>query len=211
MLEKINNPHDIKNLNDKQLQELATEIRVFLMNNISLTGGHLASNLGVVELTIALLKVFDFDSDKIVFDVGHQCYTYKILTGRKDKMHLLRKKQGISGFPKTNESKYDFFNTGHASNSISASLGMARARDLNNDHYNVITVIGDGALTGGMSFEAINDLGFKKTKMIIILNDNGMAISSNVGSLSNCLNSLRLTPFYNKLKVLYYRLCILKI
>lgn len=207
MLEKINNPLDIKKLNNKELEELAKEIREFLIKNISSTGGHLSSNLGTVELTIALLKEFDFNKDKIVFDVGHQCYTYKILTGRKDKMHILRKKSGISGFPKTNESKYDFFNTGHASNSISASLGMARARDLNKDNYNVITVIGDGSLTGGMSFEALNDLGFKKTKMIIVLNDNGMAISNNVGSLSNCLNSIRLTPFYNKLKrKTHYRL-----
>lgn len=200
MLEKINNPLDIKKLNYQELESLSSEVRKFLINNISLTGGHLASNLGTVELTIALLKEFDFNRDKVVFDVGHQCYTYKILTGRKDKMNVLRKKGGLSGFPKTNESKYDFFNTGHASNSISASLGMARARDLNNDNYNIITVIGDGSLTGGMAFEALNDLGFKKTKMIIILNDNGMAISNNVGSLSNCLNSLRLTPFYNKLK-----------
>lgn len=200
MLDKINNPLDIQKYNYKELNSLALEVREFLINNVSLTGGHLASNLGVVELTIALLKTFDFNKDKIIFDVGHQSYIYKILTGRKEKMNTLRKLNGISGFPKREESKYDFFDSGHASNSISAALGMARARDLDKKDYNIISLIGDGSLTGGMTFEALNDVGFKKSKMLIILNDNGMAISNNVGSLSNCFNNIRVNPFYNRLK-----------
>ena len=200
MLDSINSISELRDLDFDKLNILASDIRKFLVENISLTGGHLASNLGVVDVTLALFKVFDFDNDKIVFDVGHQCYTYKILTGRKDKMSKLRKYKGISGFPKTIESKYDFFNTGHASNSISAALGMARARDLKNEKHNVIAFIGDGSLTGGMTFEALNDIGYRKSKLLIILNDNGMAISSNVGSLSNCLNQIRINPFYNSIK-----------
>lgn len=200
MLDNINNPLDIKKLDIKDLNVLATELRQFLVNNVSLTGGHLASNLGVVELTIALLKCFDFNKDKIIFDVGHQSYIYKILTDRKNKMSTLRTFGGISGFPKREESKYDFFDSGHASNSISAALGMARARDLDKKNYNVISLIGDGALTGGMTFEALNDVGYRKSKMLIILNDNGMAISNNVGSLANCFNRIRVNPFYNRLK-----------
>lgn len=207
MLEKINNPVDIKKLNEKELIKLASDIRNFLIENVSFTGGHLASNLGIVELTIALLKTFDFTKDKIIFDVGHQCYIYKILTDRKDKMKSLRKYGGISGFPKITESKYDFFNSGHASNSISAALGMARARDLDKKDYNIISIVGDGALTGGMTFEALNDVGFRKSKMLIILNDNGMAISNSVGGVSNCLNGIRINPFYNRLKKkAHYRL-----
>ena len=198
MLKNINNIHDISKLNNNELNELASDVRYELIRCISNNGGHLASNLGLVELTISLFKNFDFDKDKIIFDVGHQCYTYKLLTKRN--LETIRKYKGISGFPKVKESKYDFFNTGHASNSISAALGMARARDLMDKKYNVIALIGDGALTGGMTFEALNDLGYRKTKMLIILNDNGMAISSNVGSLSNCLNRIRINPFYNKLK-----------
>lgn len=198
MLKNIHNIHDISKLDNKELNELAVDVRKELIKCISNNGGHLASNLGLVELTISLFKNFNFDDDKIVFDVGHQCYTYKLLTGRN--LECIRKYKGISGFPKVKESKYDFFNTGHASNSISAALGMARARDLMNKKYNVIALVGDGALTGGMTFEALNDLGYRKTKMLIILNDNGMAISSNVGGLSNCLNKIRINPFYNKLK-----------
>ncbi len=200
LLDKINNPSDIKDLSLSELNQLATEIREFLINNISKTGGHLASNLGVVELTIALLYNFDFTKDKIVFDVGHQSYVYKILTDRKDKFNTLRQYKGLSGFPKREESSFDFFDTGHSSNSISASLGMARARDLKGEDYNVISVIGDGALTGGMVYEALNDLGFNHSKMLIILNDNEMSISLNVGGLQKCLNKVRLTPSYNKLK-----------
>lgn len=200
LLDKINNSIDIKSLNLSELNQLSVEIREFLINNISKTGGHLASNLGVVELTIALLYNFNFTKDKIVFDVGHQSYVYKILTDRKQQFNTLRQYKGLSGFPKREESKFDFFDTGHSSNSISASLGMARARDLKGEDYNIISVIGDGALTGGMVYEALNDLGFNHSKMLIILNDNEMSISVNVGGLQKCLNKVRLTPSYNKLK-----------
>lgn len=200
LLDKINNPNDIKNLSLKELEELADEIRVFLLDNVSKTGGHLASNLGIVELTLSLFKNFDFSKDKIIFDVGHQSYIYKILTNRKDNFSTLRTKNGLSGFPKREESSFDYFDTGHSSNSISAALGMARARDLRNENYNVISVIGDGAFTGGMVYEALNDVGFKNSKMLIILNDNGMSISPNVGGFTNTLNKIRLTNSYNKLK-----------
>lgn len=207
MIDKIDNIHSITNFNDKELSELASEIRNVIIEQVSRNGGHLASNLGLVELTISLFKNFNFDNDKIIFDVGHQCYAYKILTGRKNDMINLRKYKGISGFPKSKESKYDFFNTGHASNSISAAIGMARARDLSGKKYNIITLIGDGAMTGGMTFEALNDLGDRKTKMLIILNDNGMSISNNVGGFSNCLDKIRINPFYNRLKKrAHYRL-----
>ncbi len=200
MLDKINNPSDIKTLSNEKLQNLANEIRSFLVENVSVTGGHLASNLGIVEVTLALLKNFDFENDKIIFDVGHQSYIYKILTGRKDNLSTIRTYGGISGFPRRKESKYDFFDSGHASNSISAALGMARARDLDKKDYNIISIIGDGSLTGGMSFEALNDVGYRKSKMLIIFNDNGMAISNNVGSLSKYFNNIRVNTFYNKLK-----------
>lgn len=200
ILEQIKNPNDIKNLNIQELNFLAQELRTFLIESISKTGGHLASNLGLVEVMLSLFKNFDFEEDKIIFDVGHQSYVYKILTGRKENFHTLRKFHGISGFPKRSESKYDFFDTGHSSNSISAALGMARARDLKMSKSHIISLIGDGALTGGMAFEALNDLGFHKTKMIVILNDNGMSISSNVGGVSAYLNHIRITPSYNSLK-----------
>ena len=181
ILERINNPSDLKELSIKEKKILAEELREFIVDTVSKTGGHLASNLGVVELTIALLSCFNFDEDKIVFDVGHQSYVYKILTGRKKDFSKLRQYKGLRGFPYKKESKYDFFETGHSSTSISAGLGMARARDLKKENYNVISFIGDGSISSGESLEAINDLGFNKTKMIIILNDNGMSISSNVG------------------------------
>lgn len=200
MLDKINSPKDIQDLTDSELLKLAEELRFFLINNLSETGGHLASNLGIVEITLALLKNYDFEKDKIIFDVGHQSYIYKILTGRKNDLATIRTYGGISGFPRRKESKYDFFDSGHASNSISAALGMARARDLDNKDYDIITLIGDGSLTGGMSFEALNDVGYRKSKMLIIFNDNGMAISNNVGSLSKYFNNIRINPFYNKLK-----------
>lgn len=200
ILDKINKPSDIKDLSIKELEELASELRTFLLENVSKTGGHLASNLGIVELTLALFKNYDFAKDKIVFDVGHQSYVYKILTGRKDIFNTLRSKDGISGFPKRDESSYDYFDTGHSSNSISAALGMARARDLKKEDYEVVSIIGDGAFTGGMVYEALNDLGYKNSKMLIILNDNGMSISSNVGGLTNTLNKFRLTKSYNNLK-----------
>lgn len=154
----------------------------------------------VVELTLSLYKNFNLEKDKIVWDVGHQSYVHKMLSGRKDKFNTLRKYKGISGFPKISESKYDAFGTGHSSTSISAALGIARARDILKEDYNVVAVIGDGALTGGMALEAINDVGFNKNKMIIILNDNQMSISKNVGALSNHLNMLRVAPNYNKIK-----------
>lgn len=200
ILNKIKSPNDIKNLTTEELNELSEEIRKFLIESVSQTGGHLASNLGVVELTLSLFKEFDFNNDKIVWDVGHQTYVHKILTGRKEGFINLRKHNGMSGFPKRNESKYDFFDTGHSSTSISSALGFARARDLKREKNNVVAVIGDGALTGGMALEALNDLGFRKTKMIIILNDNQMSISKNVGGLSSYLNKMRMKPNYNKFK-----------
>lgn len=200
LLDKYSNPKDIKKMSFDELDELSKEIRDFLIENVSRTGGHLASNLGVVELTLSLYKVFDLDIDKLVWDVGHQAYIHKILTGRKDKFNSLRQYNGLSGFPKRCESKYDTFETGHSSTSISAALGIARARDIKKEQFNVIPIIGDGALTGGMAFEALNDVGFRKTKMIIILNDNQMSIANNVGGLSTYLSKLRLDPSYNKLK-----------
>ncbi len=200
ILDNIEHPFDIKKLTLEDLTILSEDVRTFLLENVSKTGGHLGSNLGIVELTLSLLKTFDFDKDKIVFDVGHQCYPYKLLTGRKDEFKNLRQYGGMSGFPKRNESPYDFFDTGHSSNSISAALGMARARDLKGENYEVIAVIGDGALTGGEAFEALNDLGFHKTKMLVILNDNGMAISRNVGGMSNYLTHIRINPKYNQIR-----------
>lgn len=200
-LNRMKFPEDIKALNTKELYDLCEEIRGFLVDSISKTGGHLASNLGVVDLTISLFKAFDIEEDKIIYDVGHQSYVHKILTGRKDGFVKLRQKDGLSGFPKRNESKYDSFDTGHSSTSISAALGMARGRDIKGENFNVVAVIGDGALTGGMALEALNDVGFRKTKLIIVLNDNQMSISDNVGGLSKHLNNLRMDPSYNKLKL----------
>lgn len=200
ILDKIITPEEVKKLNNVELEVLAEEIREFLIETVSKTGGHLASNLGVVELTISLFNSFDLEKDKIVWDVGHQCYVHKILTGRKDKFDKLRQYNGLSGFPKRSESKYDTFDTGHSSTSISAALGMARARDIKKENNNIIAVIGDGALTGGMALEGLNDVGFNKTKLIVVLNDNQMSISHNVGGLSNHLNSLRVEPKYNKFK-----------
>ena len=200
ILDRLNSYYDLKRLNNVELTILADDIRKFLIDKVSKTGGHLASNLGVVELTISLLKVFNMDEDKIIWDVGHQSYVYKLLTGRKDEFDSLRQLNGLSGFPKCCESRYDFFNTGHSSTSISAALGMARARDILKKNNNIIAVIGDGALTGGMALEALNDVGYNKTKMIIILNDNEMSISENVGGLSTYLSKLRMGNGYNKIK-----------
>ena len=200
ILDKVNNPKDLNHLTIKEKKILATEIREFLVEKVSANGGHLASNLGVVELTIALLSSFDFDEDKVIFDVGHQSYVYKILTGRKKEFDRLRKYKGLRGFPYRKESKYDFFETGHSSTSISAALGMARARDIKKETYNVISVIGDGSISNGMSLEAINDLGYNKTKMIIILNDNGMSISNNVGGISSYLSRISINEKYLKVK-----------
>lgn len=201
MLEKINYPEDLKKLSIEEKETLAIEIRKYILEIVSKNGGHLASNLGVVELTIALHSVFNFPEDKIVWDVGHQTYVHKILTGRKETLKTLRKLNGIAGFPKTNESKYDNFNTGHSGTSISAALGMARARDLKNEKNSVLAVIGDGAMTGGMALEALNDVGYSKTKMTIILNDNEMSISKNIGGLNMLLSKLRTKKTYTKSNV----------
>ncbi|MGH4138031.1 1-deoxy-D-xylulose-5-phosphate synthase [Clostridium sp.] len=200
ILDDFNDINSVKKMSIEELNSFAKEIRDFLLEKVSKTGGHLASNLGIVELTLSLYNVFDFDKDKVVWDVGHQAYVHKILTGRKDKFETLRNFGGLSGFPKREESKYDSFEAGHSSTSISAGIGMARARDLQQKDYDVISVIGDGALTGGMSFEALNDIGFRKTRMIIVLNDNQMSISKNVGGMSKYLNEFRIDPTYNRIK-----------
>ena len=198
ILEKINLPDDVKKLNKEEKVILAEEIREEIKNVVSKNGGHLASNLGVVELTIALHSVFDMPKDKIVWDVGHQTYTHKILTGRKEKFKTLRKEDGLAGFPKSEESNYDSFNTGHSSTSISASLGMAKAIDIKKENNKVIAVIGDGALTGGMALEALNDAGNSKTDLIVILNDNEMSISKNSGGMARMLTNLRTKKLYEK-------------
>ncbi|AGK97665.1 1-deoxy-D-xylulose-5-phosphate synthase [Clostridium pasteurianum] len=200
ILDKYKDIDEIKNMSLEELNIFSEEIRQFLIESVSKTGGHLASNLGVVELTLSLYKVFNFKKDKLIWDVGHQAYVHKILTGRVKDFSQLRKYGGISGFPKREESSFDIFDTGHSSTSISAGLGIARARDLNEDNYEVISVIGDGALTGGMAYEALNDLGYNKTEMIVILNDNQMSISPNVGGMSKYLNKIRIDPAYNRFK-----------
>ena len=200
LLQGINSPEDVKKLNIAQLGELAGEIRDFLISTVSKTGGHLASNLGAVELTLAIHSVFNTPNDKIVWDVGHQSYVHKVITGRKEKFDTLRQLGGISGFPKTNESPHDCFNTGHSSTSISAALGLAKARDIKKEKYSVAAVIGDGALTGGMAFEALNDAGRSPNNFIVILNDNEMSISKNVGGLSSYLSKISTEPFYFKVK-----------
>ena len=198
MLEKINSPEDVKRLTLNEKQELANEIRKYIIEIVSENGGHLASNLGVIELTIALHSVFNVPEDKIIWDVGHQSYVHKIITGRREKLKNIRKLNGIAGFPKTKEDESDCFNTGHSSTSISAALGMARARDLQGKNNNVIAVIGDGALTGGMALEALNDAGFSKSKMTVILNDNEMSISPNIGGLNKFLGKLRTKKLYTR-------------
>ena len=198
MLEKINSPEDVKKLNIEEKKQLAEEIRKYILEIVSENGGHLASNLGVVELTIALHSVFNLPEDKIVWDVGHQTYVHKIITGRREQLKTLRKLDGIAGFPKTNESESDCFNTGHSSTSVSAALGMARARDLKGEKHSVLAVIGDGALTGGMALEALNDAGYSKERMTVILNDNEMSISKNIGGISMLLSKLRTKRSYNK-------------
>lgn len=199
-LDRIQAYGDLKKLDFSELKPLCEDIRRFLIDNVSRTGGHLASNLGVVELTVAVHRVFNLPQDKLVFDVGHQSYVHKILTGRKDKFNTLRTSGGLSGFPKRSESVFDAFDTGHSSTSVSAALGMARARDLDGDKYNVIALFGDGALTGGEIYEAINDAGHIKTPLILILNDNAMSISKNVGAVSKHLRNLRINRYYFKSK-----------
>lgn len=200
ILDSINSPSDLKGLSYEELETLSKELRDYIIRVVSENGGHLASNLGVVELTIALHRVFDSPRDKIIWDVGHQSYIHKIITGRRESFVTLRKKGGISGFPKKEESEHDVFDTGHSSTSISAALGMAKARDLAGDNYSVISVIGDGALTGGMAFEALNHAGDFPTNLIVILNDNEMSISRNIGGLSNYLSRIRTEPAYFKMK-----------
>ena len=201
MLEQINKPNDIKNIPENRLVDLASEIRTFLVKSVSRTGGHLASNLGTVELTIALHRVYDLPKDKIVWDVGHQAYTHKILTGRKNDFAKLRKFDGISGFPRREESDCDCFDVGHSSTSISAGVGYVNARELTGEDYQVVSVIGDGSLTGGMAYEAMNNAANLKTNFVIILNDNEMSISKNVGGMSNYLSDLRTSSGYTGLKM----------
>ena len=198
LLDNIKSPNDLKKLNNNQKEKLAQEIREYIIDVVSKTGGHLASNLGVVELTIALHSVLNVPEDKIIWDVGHQTYVHKILTGRKEALKTLRQKDGIAGFPKVTESECDCFNTGHSSTSISIALGMAKARDLNGENSNVVAVIGDGALTGGMALEALNHAGNSKTNITVILNDNEMSISKNVGGISMSLSKIRTKKFYTK-------------
>ena len=200
VLEKINDVNDIKNLSWEELEVLSEEIREFLIEKISITGGHLAPNLGVVELTMALHLSFDLPADKIVWDVGHQAYTHKILTGRKTGFDELRKYGGMSGFPKRKESDCDAFDTGHSSTSSSAAMGLVNARDLRGEKHHVIAVIGDGALTGGMAYEALNNASHLKKNFIIVLNDNKMSISENLGGMSKYLNSIRTADAYNGFK-----------
>ncbi len=200
ILDRINYPKDIKDLSLDELETLCGEIREFLVENVSKTGGHLAANLGVVELTVAIHKVFSLPEDKLIWDVGHQSYVHKILTGRKEGFSTLRKYGGMSGFPKTKESEYDFFNTGHSSTSVSAALGMAHARELSGEDYNVLAVFGDGAFTGGMMYEALNNAGQSHSKLILILNDNEMSISDNVGAVSKYLCRLRTKKGYYRSK-----------
>lgn len=201
MLEKVNSAKDLKALTKKEKEILAQDIREFLLEKVSKTGGHVASNLGVVELTIALHSIFNLSKDRLIWDVGHQTYIHKILTGRKDRFDTLRQLNGMSGFPKTSENIADCFDTGHSSTSISAALGMARARDIQGDNYSVIAVIGDGALTGGMAQEALNDAGNSKANLIVILNDNEMSISKNVGGMCRFLSRLRTKKIYTKVNL----------
>ena len=200
LLNKIDSPKDIKNLNYDALKELAQEIRDYMIEVISKNGGHLAPNLGVVELTLALHKVFNCPKDKIIWDVGHQSYIHKIITGRREAFKTLRQYNGLSGFPKIQESEYDAFGTGHSSTSISAALGMAIARDLKGENNEVIAVIGDGSMTGGMAYEALNNTGDLQKKLIIILNDNEMSIAKNVGAMSDYLYQLRTAKTYTRIK-----------
>ena len=200
LLDHIKKENDIKKMNMEDMPELAQEIREFLIENISKTGGHLASNLGAVELTIALHRCLDLPKDKIIFDVGHQSYTHKILTGRKDEFYKLRQFGGMSGFPKTSESEADAFNTGHSSTSISAAIGMVEARELRGTDEKICAVIGDGSLTGGMAFEALDQMSQLDSPCLVVLNDNEMSISQNVGGLSSALSKIRIGKAYNELK-----------
>ncbi|MBQ7063752.1 MAG: 1-deoxy-D-xylulose-5-phosphate synthase [Firmicutes bacterium] len=206
LLDTIQGPEDVRKLTEAQTEQLAAEIRDFLVCHVARTGGHLSANLGVVELTLALHRCFETPVDRIVFDVGHQSYVHKILTGRKDEFDRLRQKGGLSGFPKAQESAHDSFDTGHASTSVSAALGLAKARDLQGQKHFVVAVLGDGALTGGMAYEALNQAGRDKTPLIVVLNDNQMSIGPNVGALSRSLRGLRTKKSYLKFKLNLHRL-----
>jgi 1-deoxy-D-xylulose-5-phosphate synthase len=203
ILETIHSPADVKALDQRQLSQLCRELREFLISNVSETGGHLASNLGAVELTVAIHRVFDTASDRLVFDVGHQCYVHKALTGRQELFSTLRQLDGLSGFPKPRESGHDAFVAGHASNSVSVALGMARARTLQKEKYSVLALIGDGALTGGLAYEGLNNAGASGEPLIVILNDNGMSINPNVGAMPDHLSRLRSKPAYYHFKKWY--------
>src|SRR5271169_2028061 len=200
IIERIKSPRDLKSLKAEELNTLADELRTLIIERVSINGGHLASNLGVVELTIALHYVFNSPVDKIVWDVGHQSYSHKLLTGRYRDFPTIRKLKGISGFPKIDESPHDAFGTGHSSTSISAALGIAEARDRKGEHFKVIAVIGDGALTSGLAFEGLNHAGHSKKGLIVILNDNEMSISPNVGAMSNYLNKVLTSTFFKTIK-----------
>ena len=200
ILDKINDPSDVKGLNQDELGELCSELRELLVSRVSENGGHLASNLGAVELTVALHRVFDSPKDKIVWDVGHQSYVHKLLTGRREQFPSLRQYQGLSGFPDRDESPHDAFTTGHGGTSISAALGMALTRDLARGNHHVVAVIGDGCLTCGMTYEALNHAGHLGTRLIVVLNDNGMSISPTVGAIARRLNVVRTTHRYMQAK-----------
>lgn len=199
-LDRINSPDDIKKLSVTELEQLADEIRSELIDTVSRTGGHLASNLGVVELTLAIHRMFDSPNDQIVWDVGHQVYTHKLLTGRYKDFKTLRTEDGISGFSRPYESPHDIFYSGHSSTSISSAYGLASAKELMNDKHHVIAVIGDGALTGGLAYEALNNAGRSKSRLIVILNDNEMSISKNVGSVARHLAVIRSKPAISDLR-----------
>jgi len=200
LLDKINGPSDLRELSREELGEVAEEIRDLMISTVATTGGHLAASLGAVELAVAIHYVFESPRDKIIWDVGHQSYAHKLLTGRRERFHTLRQMGGISGFPRRSESEHDAFDTGHGSTAVAAALGMAKARDLAKDDYCVVAVVGDGAMSGGLAFEAVNYAGHLKTPIIVILNDNQMSISRNVGALSGYLSKLRLDPYYLRAK-----------
>ncbi|MDP3487773.1 MAG: 1-deoxy-D-xylulose-5-phosphate synthase N-terminal domain-containing protein, partial [Bacillota bacterium] len=200
LLERINSPQDLKRLTEQELVLLAKDLRTTILANVAENGGHLASNLGVIELTIALHREFNSPEDRIVWDVGHQTYAHKMLTGRQNRFATLRKAHGLSGFPKREESNHDAFNTGHSTTSISAALGLAEALRLQGKHRHVIAVIGDGALTGGMAWEALNHASHIGKPLIVLLNDNEMSISPNVGAIAKYLNRLRTAPLYQRTK-----------
>ncbi|MDE6456036.1 MAG: 1-deoxy-D-xylulose-5-phosphate synthase, partial [Dysosmobacter sp.] len=203
LLDSIHSPADVRALPEGQLPQLCQELREFLVKSVSQTGGHLASNLGTVELTVAIHRVFDTERDRLVFDVGHQCYVHKILTGRRERFNTLRQLDGLSGFPKPHESVHDAFIAGHASNSVSVALGMARARTLGGEEYSVLALVGDGALTGGLAYEGLNNAGASGEPLIVILNDNGMSINPNVGAMPSHLARLRSRPGYYHFKKWY--------